>query len=89
LKNDIHGSSNAKPYQQLGGPKPILVFQMIGYHRLPRDQRVTRRRLDVGTDRSHTNDFRSPADTCRDQKSGLLPLIFQNLTKFSFESFGS
>src|SRR6185312_7799232 len=82
LQNHIHRAANTVFYQQFGGTKSLLIFEMIGNYGLARAQGVTCRRGQVGPDGGMPDHALAPSDARANQKPVFSRNVFHHFAVF-------
>ncbi len=87
LQDHIHRAADAVLDQEFRRPEALLVFEMIGNHRLAGMQGKACRRCEIGADAGRPDNAFVPANTGPHQQPVLSRHIFQNLAVFRLQPF--
>ena len=86
LQDHVDGTAHAMDGEQIGRPKALLVFELVGDDGFAGAQSKSRRQLQVGTDRGSTDQAFIPADTAAQEEAVLARQVFEDLAEFGLQS---
>ncbi|MGA7389619.1 MAG: hypothetical protein WBW99_17060 [Pseudolabrys sp.] len=87
LQNHIHRTPNSVFYEQLGGPKSLLVFEMIGNYGLARAQGIAGRRGQIDPDGCIPDHSLAPPYASANQKPVLGRNVLHHFAVFRSQTF--